>query len=120
LRPKADFGSRQGTLGLRRYKVRGRNINRAMINNNETFRDNKIGKKVSDILSYVPRVLQPPSPSMPLFSKLRLRSKINFSSNIFSIVKSPFFTKPASGGNPASLRKASSVCGITSSALEGC
>lgn len=45
----------------------------------------------------------------PTFSILRLRSKIFFSSRIFSIVRSPLETVPASGGSPASLMNVSSV-----------
>jgi hypothetical protein len=46
---------------------------------------------------------------MPVFSNLRLRSKIFFSSSTFSIVRSPGFIDPASGGRPASARYAARV-----------
>ena len=45
----------------------------------------------------------------PSFSNLKLRSKTCFSSRILSMVKPPLFVDPASGGSPASLRKASRV-----------
>ena len=67
---------------------------------------------------YLPRQLQPSSPSMPHFSKPRLRSKTLFSSKILSIVRSPFLVKLASGDNPASLKKASRVSTISMSVIK--
>lgn len=57
-------------------------------------------------------IRHPTSPSSPVpsFSNPTERSNIFFSSSIFSMVKDPLATVPASGGRPVSRRKDERVC----------
>ena len=66
------------------------------------------GKKEAEAQSLPGKVHVSPS-LRPVFSTCKARSKTFFSSSIFSIVKSPFSTIPASGESPASVMNAERV-----------